>query len=724
MVTQKEGNALWSSFLECWSIESLEKMTLEEYSTSGDKECFTYWVEHGSRGLGSIVGGSAFKFGVFHRFITKDREDDKTHCYSDKYAWYRKYGKTENEAFTKVHSCVVKIATYARDGKFEDIEKIAFSPAYKWKIASLYQDRENPVLVNVFKKDSLKAYLGISEKKSFLEMYHLVRDKHPDMPIFELGQQVWDESRNALSDSKLSDELDDKDFDDTLHTKKTSLNQIFYGPPGTGKTYNTINAALEIIDPEFTQINDRIAVKTRFDQLMSEQRIGFVTFHQSFSYEDFVEGLKPEPDENGTLNYIVADGLFKKMCDLAASRIEKESNDEISLDNRSIWKMSLGNTLGDDAYIYDECLENNYVLLGYGDDIDFSHSVDRSAIIKTFNNMDYEVDNGSYQVTAVNTFIHRIAKGDLIVISDGNAKYRAIAEVTSDYQYLDNDRDAYRQSRSVRWLKTFIPSRPRDDIFHKAISQMTIYELRHSTLNLKNLSNILAPKSPDAPEKLPYVLIIDEINRGNTASIFGELITLIESSKRTGADEALSISLPYSKESFSVPDNLYIIGTMNTADRSLSLMDSALRRRFKFKEMLPDYSVLKGIEVKGIAINTMLETMNQRIEALFDREHMLGHAFFLPLKTDNSIELLKSIFRDEIIPLLKEYFFEDWSKIQLVLADNQKIKNLRMIISNQQNNLFGDDENISIAKTYTVNNAALDQAESYMNIYNLQPKSA
>ena len=163
---------------------------------------------------------------------------------------------------------------------------------------------------------------------------------------------------------------------------------------------------------------------------------------------------------------------------------------------------------------------------------------------------------------------------------------------------------------------------------------------------------------------------------------------------------------------------------MNTADRSLSLMDSALRRRFKFKEMLPDYSVLKGIEVKGIAINTMLETMNQRIEALFDREHMLGHAFFLPLKTDNSIELLKSIFRDEIIPLLKEYFFEDWSKIQLVLADNQKIKNLRMIISNQQNNLFGDDENISIAKTYTVNNAALDQAESYMNIYNLQPKSA
>jgi len=167
-------------------------------------------------------------------------------------------------------------------------------------------------------------------------------------------------------------------------------------------------------------------------------------------------------------------------------------------------------------------------------------------------------------------------------------------------------------------------------------------------------------------------LIIDEINRGNVSRIFGELITLIERSKRAGADEALSVVLPYSKQRFSVPSNVHLIGTMNSADRSLAGLDIALRRRFVFKEMLPDHQLLKGVLVEGIDIGVLLQMMNQRIEVLLDRDHCLGHAYFIPLKAEPSLELLESIFRNQILPLLQEYFFEDWQRIQWVLNDHRK----------------------------------------------------
>nr|WP_277753667.1 AAA family ATPase [Rosenbergiella collisarenosi] len=179
--------------------------------------------------------------------------------------------------------------------------------------------------------------------------------------------------------------------------------------------------------------------------------------------------------------------------------------------------------------------------------------------------------------------------------------------------------------------------------------------------------------------ELNYVLVIDEINRGNISKIFGELITLLEPSKRSGNAESLELVLPYSGERFSVPNNLYIIGTMNTADRSLAIMDTALRRRFDFVEMMPTPALLGDVEVEGIELGTLLHTMNQRIEVLYDREHALGHAFFMPVKkfidsgeSEKAFAELQSVFKNKIIPLLEEYFYEDWDKIRLVLGDNQK----------------------------------------------------
>lgn len=218
-----------------------------------------------------------------------------------------------------------------------------------------------------------------------------------------------------------------------------------------------------------------------------------------------------------------------------------------------------------------------------------------------------------------------------------------------------------------------------------------------------------------------YVFIIDEINRGNISKIFGELITLIEDSKREGEPEAMSVILPYSKKNFSVPKNVYILGTMNTADRSISLMDTALRRRFEFVEMMPDEDLLEEVVVEeDINIHEMLKIMNQRIEVLYDREHTLGHAFFMPLNNEEkaTIDKLASIFKNKIIPLLQEYFYEDYEKIMLVLGINpQNTDDSKFISVKSNDGLFKNSPEIDSNTTYQINHKAFEIPGNYINIY-------
>ena len=216
-----------------------------------------------------------------------------------------------------------------------------------------------------------------------------------------------------------------------------------------------------------------------------------------------------------------------------------------------------------------------------------------------------------------------------------------------------------------------------------------------------------------------YVFIIDEINRGNISKIFGELITLIEDSKRAGENEAMSVTLPYSQEEFSVPENVYILGTMNTADRSIALMDTALRRRFEFIEMMPKEKLL-DIAIDNVNVKQMLKAMNQRIEVLYDREHTLGHAFFMPLKNKEkeTINQLASIFKNKIIPLLQEYFYEDYEKIMLVLGiDPQNTDTNKFISVKSNSNLFKNSLGIDLNPTYQINKEAFQTPDNYMTIY-------
>ena len=228
------------------------------------------------------------------------------------------------------------------------------------------------------------------------------------------------------------------------------------------------------------------------------------------------------------------------------------------------------------------------------------------------------------------------------------------------------------------------------------------------------------------PDK-DYFFIIDEINRGNISKIFGELISLIEPSKREGLPEGILALLPYSQKPFGVPKNVYLIGTMNTADRSVTALDTALRRRFSFREMLPDPELLASVSVEGMSVREMLSTMNQRIAVLYDREHTIGHAYLLPLKDDPSMETLGRIFEDKIFPLLQEYFFDDYGKIRLVLGDNRKPDPAKQFIQAEPVNyaaLFGDAEaGAQDDCLYRINADAFYDPEAYLSICLSQKQS-
>lgn len=606
------------------------------------------------------------------------------------------------------------------------------------------------------------------------------------------------------------------------------LNQILYGPPGTGKTYETINAALEILAPEYlaANIRNRKALKTRFDTLSDSGHIRFVTFHQSFSYEDFVEGLRATTDEDETLKYEVADGVFKLLCESAAVQVTEKAEAPLDLAGRTVWKMSLGNTLGSDAGIFEECIANGYALLGYGQTIDFTGARTRKDIYERFQAAGSTLSSDDYAVTAVTTFVLKMKVGDLIVVTDGNMKFRAIGQFTGEYKTLNRDAqgDDYGQCRTVKWLRIYKPSLPFDQLTAKQFSQMTVYQLYPGSLNIEKLATLLNTKSgqrkpfqegesfgsgyvitkasqdvlelrkpkgnqldigmrmlgtlaehvrrgqltiEDIKEKRVFdklpdttlepfivngynnilpalvqrmvdgeaapvdpldqaatrdarVLIIDEINRGNVSRVFGDLITLIEPSKRSGNDEALEVTLPYSKNRFSVPANLHIIGTMNTADRSLASLDLALRRRFNFREMPPRPELLVEVDVAGVSVASILSVINARIEILLDRDHCIGHAYFMPLVDTPTLRELGAIFRTCILPLLQEYFFEDWQRIQWVLNDHRKSVATHRFIDkpvSKVSELFGDDVSFGDQnQRWIINEDAFFVREAYVGL--------
>ncbi|MCC1494939.1 AAA family ATPase [Cognatishimia sp. F0-27] len=476
--------------------------------------------------------------------------------------------------------------------------------------------------------------------------------------------------------------------DTVTDTKKApsppAVNLILYGPPGTGKTYQTAwEAVLLCLGDEaavaLSGQDARAELMKTYRSLVSDGRIEFVTFHQSMSYEEFIEGLRPTTDQSedssaGTgFRLEPVPGIFRRISERAEKGMPTVPHENaFSIDGRQVFKMSIAraNVAAED-YLFEEAITEGHTLLGW-EDIDFSDDrfSDVEEILeacRTHGERGGEATLQSGQVSQVDVFRNQLDVGDIIVVTKGNRLFRAIGEVTGEYQYRQRDNRKYCQRRSVRWLWVDREGVPASEIYDGNFTMRSIYPLNRARLDTVALESYMnSGGEPVKREARPYVLIIDEINRANISKVFGELITLLEPDKRLGMDNEIRLTLPYSKKSFGVPQNLHVIGTMNTADRSIALLDTALRRRFSFKELMPDPSVLSD-NVEGVDLQKLLSTINERIEYLFDREHQIGHAYFTGCQTRADIE---SVMRDKVIPLLAEYFYEDWSKVAAVLGDS------------------------------------------------------
>lgn len=692
---------IWTKFLELWPVEKVRAMTLEQYHTLNDPTCFVRCLESMTEMLGSIWGGYAIKFGIYERSDKgAQKKNSSNYIYSDIYVWRPSLGNSPEEAFAAVKKNILGIIDAVQLKDLDAVSCEALWPMVSWKIAFLYQERDDPQVLSVYRREKLIAALGEDTARlSTAELYRRLMARRNGKNLHVFSEEIWNgKGGNAPRDGQNRPV-------DSVPCHPIPLNQILYGPPGTGKTYATVEKTLEIFaaagmrDVGATREKKR----QRFDELVADGHIRFVTFHQSFSYEDFIEGIRASVDEDGKITYQVEDGIFKELCTKAGSRMERPHRQSVNLEGRTVWKMSLGNTQGDDASIYDECLQKNCLLMGYGGSVDFSACRTRDEIRRKFEEeLPRQLQSDSlYPVQRVEWFAHKMAIGDIVIISDGNLKFRAIGEITGPYRVIERDEDDYGQCRDVRWLCTFSPSRPVEELLHKTFSQPVLYRLTDSVLDRQRLARLLQVERAEEKDSLPYVLIIDEINRGNISRIFGELITLVESSHRAclpGSPytrDSISLRLPYSRESFSVPENVYIIGTMNTADRSLTGLDAALRRRFSFTEMPPRPELLEGSRLHGteFSLADLLDCLNRRITILLDGDHCLGHAWFMGLGRVVTAETLATVFRNHILPLLEEYFFEDWEKIQWVLNDHRKEAETRFLLRDdtELSSLFGDD---------------------------------
>lgn len=411
---------------------------------------------------------------------------------------------------------------YSQDEYFDEDNKIGGGNFHKYR----FYHFNNDVELNYIIEKHIQPFLNLLSR--------LIQNGPLERLVMSSPNSTKSGQSESTSDSNVS------------NTK--SLNWILYGPPGTGKTYSTIRWALNFIDADsgITPDTDGDITdeqKSRYHDLLwdfnNEQntdikRIAFTTFHQSYGYEEFIEGYRPECDQNNNLIYRLKPGSFKAFCDYARNK-------------------------------------------------------------------------------------------------EGN-----------------------------------------------------------------------------------FVFIIDEINRGNISKIFGELITLIEDDKREETENFQSCILPYSYNRFAVPKNVYILGTMNTADRSLTRLDAALRRRFIFKEMMPKPELLNSIMIQGTDINLeyLLSILNKRILALYDRDHQIGHAYFIKLQQNPTMQALADVMKNRILPLLKEYFYDDWEKIRLVLGDNQKKEEPDFInVEDVDEALFGSK--IECNKSYRIDESAFEDPNAY-----------
>ena len=448
-------------------------------------------------------------------------------------------------------------------------------------------------------------------------------------------------------------------YDDVVRTWERRKNVVLYGAPGTGKTYDVPEFAVRLCDPSFMVTDpSREEIVSRYNQLKTEKRIAFTTFHQSLDYEDWIEGLRPVVNENSQVTYEIESGIFKKLCEEAERPVVKDKQVGIA-DNAVVWKVSLAGTGDND--VRRECMENNHIRIGWDD---------YGPVIS--DETDWSVYNGEGK-QILDAYINKMKIGDIVMSCYSSQTIDAIGVVVGDYEFEDKFPN-YKRVRRVNWLVKNINENIVEMNDGKTMTLGTVYRLNSITLdNVKSILEKYNTSSKMEENDKAYVMVIDELNRGNVSKVFGELITLLEADKRKGRINAESVVLPYSKKAFHIPNNVYLIATMNTADRSLGSLDYAIRRRFAFIAEKPF-----GLEVDGFDedlfekvsslfvknfdeykesswdLTMKLEPADTLSEEYKPEDVWIGHSYFLMQDeegNDNTTDRLQY----EIIPLLEEY---------------------------------------------------------------------
>ena len=455
------------------------------------------------------------------------------------------------------------------------------------------------------------------------------------------------------------DDVEPTWYDDWVLTWERRKNIVLYGAPGTGKTYDVPEFAVRLCDPAFMATKpSREKIVSRYNQLKTEKRIAFTTFHQSLDYEDWIEGLRPVVNENNQVTYEIESGIFKKLCEEAERPVVKDKQVGIA-DNAVVWKVSLAGT--GDNNVRRECMENNHIRIGwdgYGPVIS--------------DETDWSVYNGEGK-QILDAYINKMKIGDIVMSCYSSQTIDAIGVVVSDYEFEDKFPN-YKRVRRVNWLVKNINENIVEMNDGKTMTLGTVYRLNSITLdNVKSILEKYNTSSKMEENDKAYVMVIDELNRGNVSKVFGELITLLEADKRKGRINAESVVLPYSNKAFHIPNNVYLIATMNTADRSLGSLDYAIRRRFAFIAEKPFGLDVEGFDedlfekVSRLFVKNFdeykesgwdqtmkLEPADTLSEEYKPEDVWIGHSYFL-MQDEEGEDNTSNRLLYEIIPLLEEY---------------------------------------------------------------------
>lgn len=827
--------ALWDEFLATWPRTRLATMTLDEYTQAGSKDSFTYWIESRLDEMGSIWGGSAFKFGVFSRGNTDDKKSDTKLSYSDTHGWYSSLGATAEEAFQKVRGHVVQVADLAAQGDLDGIQAFDhLGEAIKWKIAFHYQDRQAPVIVDIFKRAPLAVFVGGTASQSMASLQKATLAKRPaDLGILEFGRQVWEAwSQKNLAIWKLSHgdqpftSAERQAFMDDLKvavhkdTGKEQGKKFAEAPIGTlfylchgnspqrigqftseatpcAKGDGWLQRSYRVLKP--AQRTDRYTANSKGWSPQGNSTFWQVGAHDLPEFEstllkpyfgtDLAElaALAGEPIEAASLGTDAAQApapaqvptpitaskpvatcvnriyygppgtgktytltrLLKRDYEQPAKSISTEAwQSQLIAEKIAVLKWWEGAAaalydLGGKAKVAD-IAEHRFIQAitatnGSNRNVRQTlwrtlqnHTVDESTTVKMKKRLSPAVFDKTVDSVWQFAGDWQEACADLIALVEQLKQGQQDAGAVQRYSFV-TFHQSYGYEEFVEGLRPVLAG--------EAEAGEVAYEIRPGVFKE------LCRKARQSPDQR-FAMVIDEINRGNISKIFGELITLVEADKRDpldGSAPPAEVTLAYSGEKFSVPANVDIIGTMNSADRSLALLDTALRRRFEFVPLMPDTRAEKDpadpdsaplaalvvtTDAGVIDIRLLLQRMNERIEALYDRDHCIGHAYFTGLADSEDgpprFEALAATFRHRIVPLLEEYFFEDWRKIRLVLADNQKgdpaIQFIRESVDHEQDlsTLFGNDHGLDSYATkrrYSLQESAFSQPLAYMAIY-------